>query len=128
MIRSGEAILPKWIHYLILSDEFNPISEFDVAGQQRLVKDYAQNRLIPFPPLETQQRIVAAIEREQALVNTNQELISLFEQKIKDRIAAVWGTKPDDAETAKQAIPYVSADKQLAMVAEDQPSQLSLPI
>lgn len=46
---------------------------------------------IPLPPLETQLKIVEQIEREQELVNANKELIALFEQKIKDRIARVWG-------------------------------------
>jgi hypothetical protein len=43
-----------------------------------------------YSPL-TALRFVVQIEREQALVNANKELIALFEQKIKDRIARVWG-------------------------------------
>ena len=35
--------------------------------------------------------IVAKIEKEQALVDANKELIAIFEQKIKDKIASVWG-------------------------------------
>ena len=31
------------------------------------------------------------IAKEQELVNANKELITIFEQKIKDRIAKVWG-------------------------------------
>jgi restriction endonuclease S subunit len=46
---------------------------------------------IPLPDLATQERIVAQIEREQALVKANRELIEIFEQKIKGRIAKVWG-------------------------------------
>ncbi|SHN92456.1 Type I restriction-modification system, DNA-methyltransferase subunit M [Bathymodiolus heckerae thiotrophic gill symbiont] len=48
---------------------------------------------IPLPVLETQKKIVAQIEKEQSLVNANKELIILFEQKIKDKIASVWGEK-----------------------------------
>ncbi len=46
---------------------------------------------IPIPDIETQRQIVAQIENEQALVNSNKQLIEIFEQKIKDRIAKVWG-------------------------------------
>ena len=46
---------------------------------------------IPLPPIETQAQIVAKIEKEQALVNANKELITLFNQKIKDKIASVLG-------------------------------------
>lgn len=48
---------------------------------------------IPLPDLATQERLVAQIEREQALVNANKELIKLYEGKIKERIARVWGEK-----------------------------------
>ena len=41
--------------------------------------------------METQRQIVSQIEKEQALVNANKELIQIFGQKIKDRIAKVWG-------------------------------------
>ena len=46
---------------------------------------------LPIPPLETQHLIVAQIEKEQELVNANKQLVEIFEQKIKDRIAKVWG-------------------------------------
>jgi type I restriction enzyme M protein len=46
---------------------------------------------IPIPPIETQKQIVTQIEKEQTLVNANKQLIKIFEQKIKDRIAKVWG-------------------------------------
>jgi type I restriction enzyme M protein len=46
---------------------------------------------IPIPDIETQRQIVAQIKNEQALVNANKQLIDIFEQKIKDRIAKVWG-------------------------------------
>ncbi len=46
---------------------------------------------IPLPELDVQKQIVAQLEKEQVLVNTNIELIEIFEQKIKDKIAKVWG-------------------------------------
>ncbi|MCB1960491.1 MAG: N-6 DNA methylase [Rhodocyclaceae bacterium] len=46
---------------------------------------------IPFPPLATQQAIVAEIEAEQAIVAANRELIARFEQKIQATLARVWG-------------------------------------
>ena len=46
---------------------------------------------IPLPSLSVQQEIVAQIEAEQQIVNANKKLIEIFEQKIKDKIAEVWG-------------------------------------
>ena len=54
---------------------------------------------IPLPPLATQQSIVAEIEAEQALVASNRELITRFEQKIQATLARIWGEEtPADLE------------------------------
>jgi len=50
-----------------------------------------KNLSIPCPSIDIQNEIVSQIEREQELVNANKVLIEIFEQKIKDRIAKVWG-------------------------------------
>ena len=46
---------------------------------------------ILLPPLDVQKEIVAGIEEEQKLINANKKLIELFEEKIKAKIAEVWG-------------------------------------
>jgi type I restriction enzyme M protein len=50
-----------------------------------------KNLSIPCPTIDIQNEIVSQIEREQELVNANKKLIEIFEQKIKGRIAKVWG-------------------------------------
>ena len=46
---------------------------------------------IPLPPLAAQEEIVAEIEEYQMQIKTYQEKIGETEQKIKDKIAMVWG-------------------------------------
>jgi len=46
---------------------------------------------IPIPPLETQNTIIKRIMEEQKIIDANKELIKIYEQKIKDKIAEVWG-------------------------------------
>ncbi len=46
---------------------------------------------ISVPPLDIQKQIVEQIEEEQGLVGANKKLIEIFERKIKDKIAEVWG-------------------------------------
>jgi restriction endonuclease S subunit len=54
--------------------------------------------MIPLPPLDVQQAIVSEIEEEQAIINSNRELIMRFEKKIDAAIARVWGeAKADEA-------------------------------
>ena len=45
---------------------------------------------IPVPPLEIQQAIVAELEAEQVLVDSNRELIERFEKKIQAVVERVW--------------------------------------
>jgi len=59
--------------------------------QRNLNKGFISEIKIPKIPLEIQRQIVSEIEKEQELVNANKQLIEIFEQKIKDRIAKVWG-------------------------------------
>ncbi|KAA3648586.1 MAG: restriction endonuclease subunit M/S [Bacteroidetes bacterium] len=67
---------------------------------------------IPLPDAETQLQIVAQIEKEQALVNANKQLIEIFEQKIKDRIAKVWGVEKEEEENLSMAAePLVEYEK-----------------
>ncbi len=46
---------------------------------------------IPLPSIEIQKKIVEKIENEQKIIDANKELIRIYEQKIKDKIAEVWG-------------------------------------
>lgn len=50
-----------------------------------------QEFTIPLPPIETQREIVAELEAEQQLINANKKLIEIYQQKIKSKIAEVWG-------------------------------------
>ena len=61
------------------------------GGLKRLNKDYVLNYEISLPSLPEQQEIVAKIEEEQKYVDGCKKLIEIYEQKIKDKIATVWG-------------------------------------
>jgi type I restriction enzyme M protein len=63
------------------------------AAQPKLTQKALNSMRIPLPDLNIQDYIVGQIEKEQELVNCSKELIEIFEQKIKDRIAQVWGEK-----------------------------------
>jgi restriction endonuclease S subunit len=53
---------------------------------------------VPLPKIEIQRQIVDRLEKEKGLVNANKQLIELFEQKIKNRIAKVWGEEKVEKE------------------------------
>lgn len=47
--------------------------------------------LIPLPSIAIQKEVVAHIAEEMSIVEQNKRLIEIFQQKIKDKIAEVWG-------------------------------------
>lgn len=61
------------------------------ARQRNLTKQFISDLKIAMPPLETQQQIVEQIKEEMDIVEQNKRLIAIFEQKIADKIAEVWG-------------------------------------
>jgi restriction endonuclease S subunit len=84
----------------IASDFLNHILDFTFAFRKNeLIFGAAYNALtiiklkkleIPLPSLSIQHDIVARIEREQAIVRGNKELIETFEAKIRKVIDKVW--------------------------------------
>lgn len=68
------------------------INQFAKGGGQPSISQSTVLELkIPYPDLNTQMELVNHIRNEDKLIQSNRELILIFEQKIKDRIAMVWG-------------------------------------
>ncbi|MHA1169426.1 MAG: restriction endonuclease subunit S [Candidatus Hodarchaeales archaeon] len=62
------------------------------GGTQKFVSlTDLRNFIIPLPTIEKQTEIVADIEAEQQAVESAKKLIEIHEQKIKNKIAEVWG-------------------------------------
>lgn len=57
---------------------------------------------IALPPLSEQERLVAEIESERALVEANRKLVELFEKKIQSKLAEIWGSGDDSRKEAQE--------------------------
>ncbi|WP_372938598.1 N-6 DNA methylase, partial [Seonamhaeicola sp.] len=91
---NNKLIKSELIYYYINSYEFLNRGKTNMSGTsglQRLYKDFVSEYVIGLPPMEEQETIVKQIEVEQKIVESNKQLIEIYEQKIKDRIAQVWG-------------------------------------
>jgi type I restriction enzyme M protein len=93
VLRSTDKVIPKFYYSYFLSETFNKEVLRGLKGAQlpRVGYEHFSKIIIPLPPTEIQQQIVARIEKEQELVNSSKQLIEIFDQKIKDGIAKVWG-------------------------------------
>ncbi len=89
----NSVLLSNYLFYFFQSENCQAQFKRVISGaaQPQLPIRSLNSLLMPLPPIEIQTQIVAQIEKEQSLVNANKQLIAIFEQKIKDRIAKVWG-------------------------------------
>jgi len=114
---SRKDVIVQFVHLIISSADYRRrISEI-CGGTSGSMKNISKKNFlsiaIPLPHLETQRQIVAQIEKEQELVNASKELIEIFEQKIRDRIAKVWGPTASPG-----AIEKPEEEQPLSMAAE----------
>lgn len=94
VLRAKPTILPMWIYMCVQSPAFKTQGKTSMTGTgglQRIPKQFILKWNIPLPNLATQEKIVAEVEKEQKAVNSAKQLIEIFEQKISDRIARIWG-------------------------------------
>ncbi|MFN8344392.1 MAG: N-6 DNA methylase [Spirosomataceae bacterium] len=91
--RLNSGIEPLFIGYLLKSDFHSNFMK--TVGRGANITNLSQGILndiqIPIPPANIQADIINYLNYEQELVNSNIKLIEIFEQKIKDKIAKVWG-------------------------------------
>jgi type I restriction enzyme M protein len=64
---------------------------------------FLHNLKIPLPPLEVQRGIVAELEAERKLVETNRELIARMEAKTQAKLAEVWGEEAEGGKEEQKA-------------------------
>jgi type I restriction enzyme M protein len=93
VLRGNEDVNSKLYSYYFLSQGFNHEVLKSLKGAQlpRVGYEDFSKIIIPLPPKEIQQQIVEQLDQEQNIVRSNKLLIILFEKRIKDRIAKVWG-------------------------------------
>lgn len=86
-----QKLIPEFLYLILKSKTENLIKMCLGGAQPNLSQKIIQGIKIPLPHLDVQNQIVARIEEEQKLVDANKKLIELFEGKIKEKIAEVWG-------------------------------------
>lgn len=87
--------LGKYLYYSVHQDYMveQMISKSDKGQYPSVTASDVKELEIYLPTIEEQKSIVQNLEEEQQLVSANKQLISIFEQKIKDKINEVWGVK-----------------------------------
>ncbi|MDO9230339.1 MAG: N-6 DNA methylase [Syntrophales bacterium] len=92
-IRLTTAVLPGYYWAFAQTDAYWAQAKSLVTGggQPQFNGNALKNVSVPLPPIDIQHRIVAELEVERALVEANRKLIEVFEKKIQEKLAEVWG-------------------------------------
>jgi type I restriction enzyme M protein len=83
----------KYLYIYLESEPFQTTLQLQMKGgiQKHLGHATIGTQKIPLPPIEIQREIVAELDGEQQLIDANKKLIEIYQQKIKNKIAEVWG-------------------------------------
>ena len=61
-------------------------------GQFRMANlSFVRELKIPLPSIDVQKKIVSSLEEVEQVIEGNKNLITVYSQKIQDRISKVWG-------------------------------------
>jgi type I restriction enzyme M protein len=88
-ITNKDLLLPKFLLIFLWNFDLSSIS--NSAGIPLINNGDITGVKVPLPDVTTQELIIEMIETEIDIINASKRLIAIFEQKIKDRIARVWG-------------------------------------
>lgn len=97
ILTAKEKVSSKFLFFSVHQDYMvdQMVAKSDKGQYPSITSSDVSELQIYIPSIEEQQVIVQAIEEEMQLVNANKRLIKIFEQKIKDKISAVWGVKEE---------------------------------
>jgi type I restriction enzyme M protein len=93
VLRGKKHVNTRFYSFLLRSDNFNAEVLKGIKGAQlpRVDYQYFCSLLVPKPSEKIQLEMSAKICEEIRMVDCNKNLIKIYEKKIKDRIAKVWG-------------------------------------
>jgi len=82
----------KFLYYILQSLGLQSLKGgAGIPGLNR--NDVYRTYKMPRPTRKVQDSIVSQLEQERQIIQSNKQLIEIYEQKIKDRIAKAWGKK-----------------------------------
>lgn len=93
VLTSKPIVKPRFLFYMLFSESVQRQMESRMGkGSYPSINERdVSELLIPLPSIELQQAIVSQFKKEEEIVSLNRVLITLYEQRIKDRISKVWG-------------------------------------
>ena len=81
----------KYVYFYLFGNIHLLENGFKGAGLKHISKKYLEEIKIPLVPLETQKKIVEALDKAQALIDARKEQIRLMDELVKSRFVEMFG-------------------------------------
>ena len=86
----------KYVYFYLFGNIHLLENGFKGAGLKHISKKYLEEIKIPLVPLETQKKIVEALDKAQALIDARKEQIRLMDELVKARFVEMFGDPKDN--------------------------------
>lgn len=94
--RTNKAFNIKFVYYYIFTNIRILEQGFKGAGLKHISKSYIQNLDIPFPELETQERIVAILDKAKIILEKREETIKKYDELLRAKFLELFGKQNSD--------------------------------
>ena len=90
-IMPNKVFEPEFLYLYLLSKHDYFLSQSAGGAQPNISQMVIRKTFVPVVPIEEQKQIVEKMHNEMSIVGQTKRLIDIFQQKITDKIAEVWG-------------------------------------
>ena len=87
----SEYYIPEFMYYYITFRKKDIVSKAVGGAQPNISAGFLKEYEIPLPPLETQKKIVEALDKAQDLIDARKEQIRLMDELVKSRFVEMFG-------------------------------------
>ncbi|MHC1720879.1 MAG: restriction endonuclease subunit S [Clostridiaceae bacterium] len=91
----SEYYIPEFMYYYITFRKKDIVSKAVGGAQPNISAGFLKEYEIPLPPLETQKKIVEALDKAQVLIDARKEQIRLMDELVKSRFVEMFGDPND---------------------------------
>ncbi|MFH1175581.1 MAG: restriction endonuclease subunit S [bacterium] len=88
-ILPDEKFVPEFLYFYLRTLTQEMVKLSGGGAQPNISQTIIKTLKIPLPSLEIQKKLVAEAEKEQQIINTNKQLIEIYEQKISDVLSEI---------------------------------------
>jgi len=90
-ILPNSIFVPEFLYFYLLGRSEELLNMGTGGAQPNISQTIIRDLSVPMPDIEEQKKIVLEIKGEEKIIQSNNQLMKIYQDKIKKRISKVWG-------------------------------------